>query len=337
VISLLNHASKIEVEQAQKLARQLYGIAGSATQLASERDQNFLIATDSRESFVLKIANALEQRALLEAQNEVMGYLGMRVDFCPSVRPSLSGDLITQVHTGTDPHFVRLVTFIPGEPLAYSHQSPRLLFDVGCKLGELTQALAEFDNEAFHRDFHWDLANGLRVIHDYESLISETQLRISLDKCANLLQKSLQPRLAKLRRSVIHGDANDHNLIVEQESLVGVIDFGDMVYSYTVGELAISLAYVALEKADPLTIAREVVAGYVSRWTLNDDEIESIWPLMLLRLCMSVCLAAFQQKQKPENQYLDISQQSIRNTLELLLAIDPNTATELFYSGSKVN
>src|SRR6185369_7364735 len=128
VISLLHHASKIEVEQAQKLARQLYGIAGSATQLASERDQNFLIATDGRESFVLKVANALEQRALLEAQNEVMGYLGMRIDFCPSVRPSLSGDLITQVHTETDLHFVRLVTFIPGEPLAYSHQSPKLLF-----------------------------------------------------------------------------------------------------------------------------------------------------------------------------------------------------------------
>ena len=38
-----------------------------------------------------------------------------------------------------------------------------------------------------------------------------------------------------------------------------------------------------------------------------------------LRLCMSVCIAAHQQAQQPENEYLGISQRLIEETLPRLL------------------
>jgi len=41
---------------------------------------------------------------------------------------------------------------------------------------------------------------------------------------------------------------------------------------------------------------------------------------------LSLCLAAHQQKENPENDYLDISQQAIRLSLPRLLAIDPSKA-----------
>jgi Ser/Thr protein kinase RdoA (MazF antagonist) len=137
------------------------------------------------------------------------------------------------------------------------------------------------------------------------------------------------PRLSKLPSSVIHGDANDHNVIVEGEKVVGLIDFGDMIHSFTVGDLAIAIAYVVLDKSDPLACAKDVVAGYMSESTLSDDELDSVWLLTLMRLSMSVCLAAHQQRQKPENEYLDISQRSIRDSLARLLAIDPREATNV--------
>ena len=112
---------------------------------------------------------------------------------------------------------------------------------------------------------------------------------------------------------MIHGDANDYNVLVDPERMiVGLIDFGDMVYSYTVGNLAIAIAYVVLDKADPRVAAREVVDGYTSEFPLLENEIEALWPLVLLRLGMSVCLAAYQQKQRPENEYLQISQRAIK-------------------------
>ena len=66
---LLEHAPRFEIEAIELLAEKLYGIRASATPLPSERDQNFLLTLES-EKFVLKIANDLEERGLLEAQNK---------------------------------------------------------------------------------------------------------------------------------------------------------------------------------------------------------------------------------------------------------------------------
>jgi len=321
-MSLVQHAPSFDDAKAATIANDVYGISGVVKALPSERDQNFLFTADTGERFVLKIANSLEQRALLEAQNEAMRHLQTRVDFCPRVVRAQSGESIVQVSTKTIPHHVRLVTFIPGLPLANVNQSSDVLVDLGKKLGQLTRALSDFDQEAFHRDFHWDLANGLNVIREYELLVTDASLRLQLDSCVLRFENVVLPRLARLRRSIIHADANDYNVIVDDERIAGIIDFGDMVYSYTVGELAISLAYVVLGKEDPLECASKVAAAYLSEWMLTEDEIDSLWTLMLMRLCMSVCLAAFQQSQKPDNQYLDISQQSIRQSLPLLLEID---------------
>jgi Ser/Thr protein kinase RdoA (MazF antagonist) len=92
-----------------------------------------------------------------------------------------------------------------------------------------------------------------------------------------------------------------------------------MVYSYTAGELAIAVAYVVLGKADPFAAAAPVIKGYCEEFPLTNDELESLWPLVRLRLCMSVCIAAHQQAQQPENEYLGVSQKLIAETLPRLM------------------
>ena len=102
--------------------------------------------------------------------------------------------------------------------------------------------------------------------------------------------------------------------------IVGVIDFGDMVYSYTAGNLAIAIAYAVLDKTDPAATTREMIDGYTSEFPLLQNEIEILWPLVLLRLGMSACLAAYQGKQRPENEYLQVSQRAIKENLGRLAA-----------------
>ncbi len=291
----------------------------SARQLPSERDQNFLVSNASGEKFVLKIGNALEERAFLEAQNSALKHLATRVTFCQRLVPAASGEEIAAVETTSGAtHFVRLVDYLPGVPLAeIKPHSPGLLHDLGRKLGRLTHALADFDHPAVHRDFHWDLSNGNRILDDYGPLINEPKLRELVFKCR------FEPEI-NLRRSVIHSDANDYNVLVDPETMIvsGLIDFGDMVYSYTVGDLAIALAYVGLDKNDPRDAAREVISGYTSEFGLLDDEREALWPLVRLRLAMSVCMAAFQQRQQPDNEYLGISQKAIVQILPRIFTDD---------------
>jgi len=184
--------------------------------------------------------------------------------------------------------------------------------------------MSDFDHPAFHRNFHWDLANGRKVIDEYGPLIGDKELRGHVQTCNTVLSD------LNLPFTLIHGDANDYNVLVQGEDVVGLIDFGDMVYSYRAGELAIALAYVVLDKADPLLSAKTLVAGYLSELQLTEHEINSLWSLMLMRLAMSICIAAYQRQQKPDNDYLDVSQNAIRASLPRLLAIDPGFAAREF-------
>ena len=312
------YAPSFDAESAATLAAEHFGVRGSARQLPSERDQNFLITNSNGEKFVLKIANALEERELLEAQNAVLKHLEPRISFCQRLVPAGSGEEMVGVRAqdGTS-HLARLVHYLPGVPLGEINSQPsELLRDLGRKLGQLDRALIDFDHPAIHRDFHWDLANGNRILSEFGGLVKDASVRELVSQYRIDIKRSL-------RRSAIHGDANDYNVLVDPERIVviGLIDFGDMVYSYTVGNLAVALAYVVVDKTDPVAAAREVVEGYTSEFALTEDELEALWPLVLMRLCMSVCLAAYQQQQRPENEYLQISQQSIAANLRRLFEI----------------
>jgi len=82
------------------------------------------------------------------------------------------------------------------------------------------------------------------------------------------------------------------------------------------------VAYVVLGKSDPYAAAAPLIEGYREEFELNQDELDALWPLVRLRLCMSVCIAAHQQAEQPENEYLGISQRSIEETLPRLFATD---------------
>ena len=307
VAQRLKHAPDFNVASAEAIAEELFGIRGHAQSLPSERDQNFLVTDRSGEKFVLKIANALESRAFLEAQNAALRHVAQRVSFCPSL-------VIDEIAT-VKAHSVRVVRYLPGVPLAQIRpHSPALLRDVGRKLGQLSHALSDFDHPAVHREFHWDLANGNRVIDEFAPLVEDASLREMVLGCKVEFKSAL-------RRSVIHGDANDYNVLVDPERMIvtGLLDFGDMVYSYTVGELAIAIAYVVLDKPDPRAAADQVIEGYASEFRLFDEELEMLWPLVRLRLAMSVCIAASQLREQPENEYLRISQKSIEASLPRLI------------------
>ena len=79
-MTLVQHAPRFTVEDAAAIARECFGFevrcrrAGAAAS-SSERDQNFRLCDAQGRQAVLKIANALEEYALLEAQNGALLYV----------------------------------------------------------------------------------------------------------------------------------------------------------------------------------------------------------------------------------------------------------------------
>jgi 4-aminobutyrate aminotransferase-like enzyme/Ser/Thr protein kinase RdoA (MazF antagonist) len=313
---------------ASDLARRLFGIEAISSTLPSERDQNVLLQSDGGARFILKIANAAEHQAVLEAENAVLAHLH-GAGLTPRLVMALDGAAISH-HDG---HHVRLITALPGTPLgATPYRTPELRRDVGRALGEMNVALAGFDHPAFHRDFHWDLANAGRVVAELLPLLADSPLRTPIGQCARHHAAHVAPLLSSFRRSVIHSDANDYNLLVDgrTQRVTGIVDFGDMVSSHTVNDLAIAMAYAALGAEEPLAAAADVVAGFHAVLPLTDDEISALWSLMCMRLCVSACMAAKQQADRPDDAYLGISQGPIAVTLPVLAAVHPRFAHYTF-------
>jgi 4-aminobutyrate aminotransferase-like enzyme/Ser/Thr protein kinase RdoA (MazF antagonist) len=321
--------------RAASLARELFGVAGSARPLPSERDQNFLITTDSGEACVLKIASAGEPAESLDLQNQAIEWVRRRDPALPLPRlqRSREGQAMIRATAGTGhTHLVRLLSFLPGVPLAnVCPQTKDLLGDLGRFLGRLDRALVDFSHPASERDFVWDLRQATDTVREHQHEIQDVRRRALVEGLAARAGERLAPVMASLRQSVVHNDANDHNVLVSGPSerrrrITGLIDFGDMVRTLTISELAIAIAYVMLDKPDPLTAAAHVVEGYHESLPLTEPELAVLFDLALLRLCTSVALSAHRKTREPENEYLTISEQPAWEALERLELVHPRLA-----------
>src|SRR5690606_15870062 len=111
-----------------------------------------------------------------------------------------------------------------------------------------------------------------------------------------------------------------------EQEVVGLIDFGDLVHSYTVAEVAVAAAYAMLGKPDPLPAAAAVVAGYHGAFPLHEAEVDVLFALVAMRLCTSVVLSACRAKEAPGDAYLTISEAPAWALLERLAAVHPRWA-----------
>jgi 4-aminobutyrate aminotransferase-like enzyme/murein DD-endopeptidase MepM/ murein hydrolase activator NlpD len=170
------------------------------------------------------------------------------------------------------------------------------------------------------------------VIRKYKYLIQNDKKKSLVEHFLNLYDSLVVPTAKDLRVSVIHNDANDYNVIVNHahddgSRSFGILDFGDLVYSQTINELAVAIAYSVLDKPDPLAVAQQIVSGYHSVFPLTEAELDVLFPLFCARLAMSVSIAAHQQQLEPYNEYLGISQKPAWKTLALLREIHPRFAS----------
>src|SRR4051812_13140323 len=251
----------ISEAQAAELATSLFGVRGQARRLDGEYDDNFHISGGAGDrGFVFKLSHTAEKQAVIALQHEAIRLAGYG-----QVR------LATTDIDGVR-RYARLLEWIPGELLAkVQPQSAALLRSLGESLAKLDRALLDFDHPAAHRHMQWDLLQAGELRQEAH-FIADDRRRSLVTKLLGRVDDEVLPVASRLRRSVIHGDANDFNVVVRDDRVAGLIDFGDMVHSATVTDLAIAAAYVMTAAHDPLGAASHVVAGYHAQLPLTDAE-----------------------------------------------------------------
>jgi 4-aminobutyrate aminotransferase-like enzyme/Ser/Thr protein kinase RdoA (MazF antagonist) len=329
---------KITEAEAVGLARELYGFETTAKSLPGEYDDNFhLTCADGRE-FVLKVMHPARERSFLDLQCQALTHLGKFAPrlALPRVLPNRSGELFQPAETkdGTA-RLVWMLSFVQGTVLARVRpHSAELLEDLGRFLGELDTALQTFAHPAAQRELKWD---SLRAgwIKEYVPEIADSNRRALVEEFLALYEAEVVPRMPKLRRSVVYGDANDYNVLVGEprpgpRKIASVIDFGDIHYGLTVSEPAIAAAYAILGKKDVLKAAAAVVAGYHRAFPLGEEELAALFALIGARLAVSVTNSAHRKTVKPKDAYVTVSEAPAWEALERLAEIHPRFAHYTF-------
>jgi len=330
---MIKSKPQVSIAEISGFVRKRYGLEASYRELDGERDQNFLLSTGENENYVLKIINPEEEESFVQAQNHVLEFLSGKVSLCPRIIKNLEGFSISVFETMSGEKYrTRMLTYFRGRPVGtLKHHPHKMLHDLGEKLGRIDHALDKYNNDGFTRDFIWNLEGFEETINKYAGLVNDDVLGKFINNTKKEYLEIIKPGRDNLRRSVIHNDANNYNIIIKHDpahydkgpETEGFIDFGDMVYSYTVANPAVAVAYIMLGKDEPLRDAASFLKGYNRSFALKENEIRVLFTMAKMRLALSICIAALQQKERPGDNYLAISQAPIRNIIPVLEKIHP--------------
>lgn len=311
----LPRSAPISTTQAVQIARTVYGLEAEAHGLPGEFDDNFRLLNSTGGDYVLKIMRPGCDRAFIDVQCAVLGRLRHLAV------PRVLGPIAE-----TNGRLAWLLTWLPGRVLAHAKlHTVEMLAAVGRLLGNIDSALSGFAHPAAHRDLKWDLARAA-WIRDYLGYIPGDARRAMVERILARYETGVAPALPALRHSVIHGDANDHNIVVGPDGAIGMIDFGDLHHTVTVAEPAIAAAYAALGKADPLEAIAQLVRGYHETHPLTEPEIELLWALIETRLAVSVTNSAYLKTLNPGDPYVTVSEPAAWMAIEKLARIHPRLA-----------
>ncbi len=303
----------IEPRMAENILLELYGLQGEASPLPGEYDMNFKIRIKDEDRYILKISRPDTDPETLDFQQELLSHLegGERDIKAPIVIKDKSGKMLSSfVDTYNRTRLVRLLSWIPGR--MYHEVNPKLddlRTSLGLCCGKLADALENFDHPKAHRVFEWDLANSLWTVENRD-VFKESNKEIVTYFQERFLDH--QKGYKNLPKSVIHNDANDHNLIVSNNlkdpEVLAVIDYGDAIYSQTINDLAVTCAYGIMDQNDPLSAALAIVRGYDQGRRLLEEELFYLYDCIAMRLVITVTKSALNKIKEPDNVYLQVSE-----------------------------
>ena len=289
--------------------------------LNSERDMNFLININSKKKYVLKISNSEESRDLLKLQDYVLKKFSRRISLKNYVPRKMHLSIKAYSDLMGRECYVRILTFINGKMYASVNSNLSLEKSLGCLLGNLSTELQNLNNPSAFRDFVWDPSKIKWIYKEINIFKGKDKVLIlkNLDEHNIFVIKNLN----KLRHSLTHGDVNNYNLVVNKNKVVGLLDYGDMIYAPTINDLAVSLSYALMNKNNLHETLKNIITSYHKIFPITFDEIYSLMSIVKARLTITVVMAAKQRKKFPNNEYLSISEFDAWNLLYKLDSINP--------------
>ena len=328
--------SKISTKEAAKILYTNYNIEGTVSQLDGEIDFNFKVNSVEGKNYLLKISRTDFKSDYINFQIKLLDHLNKNCEIeIAGNELTVDGkkSCITKDNLGKE-RSVRLLSWVKGR--LWSSANPinkSLRNDLGSKTAMISKSLTNFSHSFSKRRIEWDISNSLWV-EDYVDKFDDDKKKIIKEFIKSF--KEGLPIFNKLKKSIIHNDINDNNIIVSNDlinpKIVSIIDFGDSVFAQTINDLAITCSYGIMNLNDPLSACCDIVNGYHGVSKISDNELKILFNLVAMRLVISVTKSLINKVREPENKYLLISEKSAWEVLKKWVKIDSEFA---YYSFRK--
>ena len=322
---------KITPQQAEKILLELYNIKGKASSLPGYVDFNFRIKIKNEDGYILKISRPTANDNFTLFLQDILLNLEKNSDelTVPKIICDKSGNYTSEIFDNNqNKQNVRLLSWVSGR--IWSQVNPRLEnlhFSLGKTCGKITKALQNFDHPQAHGEFEWDTAQSLWT-KEYLHLFNNEEKEI-ISYFQNLFEDNLVS-YNQLRKSVVHNDANDNNIIVSGDiinpTVTSIIDYGDAIHTQIVNDIAIACSYAIMDHLDPLEAALPIVSGYHASFTLQEEELEHLYNAIAMRLVISYTSSIINQKREPDNTYLQVSAKPAWELLKKWNKLSPDFA-----------
>ena len=307
----------------QSILEQQWGIKAELSSLDGEFDLNILVKANSNKNYVLKVMRSGCLQDFVDMQIKALNHLKLSEPELPF--PEVVATLSRQNFLECKDEFGKisllwLIKKLPGHKYVdHGYKSLNLINQLGGMIAKCDVALKSFEHEFLHRDLKWNLSDATWV-EDHLDLIEDSSRKCILE---NIIKdyKSILPLLKKQPFQPIHGDINDHNTLVSSNlnikaRISGILDLGDMCFAPRVCEVAIAGAYIVLDHEKPEVALATLIEGYNSILQLDTRELDLIWPLLCMRLAVSVINSTLMSKDDPDDPYITVSQEPAWRFLE---------------------
>ncbi|MEO8568269.1 MAG: aminotransferase class III-fold pyridoxal phosphate-dependent enzyme [Ginsengibacter sp.] len=316
----------------QLLAKQHYHIDAVAKELNGYDELNFLLTDAQGKKYIFKIATDEHGYDFLDAQAKIINHLkeSKVAGKFQKLILDKNGQALTTIKKNGKHYYLRILSFLEGTFWVDVEQNNDELFlSLGNILGEMDRALKDFSHPSMHRDYEWDIANAADSESNLHYITDHEKRRIASYFIMQFREEVI-PMQHKLRKAYIHNDANDYNVLVKENAVTGLIDFGDMVFSHLINNLAVACTYAMFQQKDVLHSASLVVKGYHQYYPLTEQELSVLYYLVAGRLCISVTKSAYNASLNSSNEHHFITEKNAWELLYQLIEINPVKAENEF-------
>ena len=285
---------------------------------------NYHVRTNNR-SFIFKTYPfSKSNHSLIESENRALLFLQKNSNSrTPEPIPFKDGAYSKKFKIEGELLSCRLLSFLNGTFISDSVPDSELISSLGTFLGNLDQQLMSFHDPILQsRKCEWDIQQ-LPLNRKYIKDISDISKRNLVRYFFMQFEQNVIPISPELRMTYIHSDANEYNILIDQNQVSALIDFGDMVYAPLINELATAVTYMCYDKENIFDFSLPLIHAYHQVIPLQEKEISLLYYLIAAKLCISVCHSANAKKQEPNNTYASVSEKNAWKMLYKLLEINP--------------